>query len=106
MAKLWTTYRLPGAWQRLTVGGGVNYQSRIHFSSTSATLPGVALNGQQAAYVVTNLMARYDFSHQLAATLNVNNVFDRQYLQGLDTTFYTGIYAPTRNAMLTLRYQF
>ncbi|VFR77158.1 TonB-dependent siderophore receptor [plant metagenome] len=106
MAKLWTTYRLPGAWQRLTVGGGVSYQSRIHFSSTSATLPGVALNGQQAAYVVTNLMARYDFSPQLAATLNVNNVFDRQYLQGLDTTFYTGIYAPTRNAMLTLRYQF
>lgn len=106
MAKLWTTYRLPGEWHRLTVGGGVNWQSRIYYSATTWSLPGITLNGEQPAYFVTNLMARYDFNRQLSATLNVNNVFDKKYLQGLDTTFYTGIYAPTRNAMLTLKYQF
>jgi len=106
MAKLWTTYRLPGAWNRLTVGGGLNWQSRIHYAATTWDLPGVTLNGEQESYVVANLMARYDFNRQLSATLNVNNVFNKKYLQGLDTTFYSGIYAPTRNAMLTLKYQF
>lgn len=106
MAKLWTTYRLPGAWHRLTVGGGVNWQSRIYYSATTWSLPGVTLKGEQPAYAVANLMARYDFNRQLSATLNLNNVFDKKYLQGLDTTFYTGIYAPTRHAMLTLKYQF
>ncbi len=103
MAKLWTSYRLPGAWSRLTVGGGGNWQGRIYYTATSS---GLALYGQQKAYAVANLMARYDFSPQLSATLNLNNAFDRKYLQGLDTTFYTGIYAPTRNAQLNLRYSF
>lgn len=103
MAKLWTSYRLPGAWSRLTVGGGVNWQDRIYYTATSS---GLALHGQQKAYAVTSLMARYEFSPRLSATLNLNNVFDKKYLQGLDTTFYTGIYAPTRNATLSVKYQF
>ncbi|MET4576393.1 TonB-dependent siderophore receptor [Ottowia thiooxydans] len=103
MAKLWTSYRFPGTWSKLTLGGGVNWQSRIYYSATSS---GLALYGQQKAYAVTGLMARYDFSPQLSLTLNVNNVFNQKYLQGLDTTFYTGIYGPTRNAQLTARYTF
>lgn len=51
-------------------------------------------------------MARDEFSKQLSATLNHNNVFNKKYLQGLDNTFYTGYYAPTRNAMLNVKYQF
>lgn len=103
MAKLWTSWRLPGAWSRLTLGGGVNWQDRIYYNATSS---GLALTGQQKAYAVANLMARYEFSPQLSATLNLNNVFDKHYLQGLDTTFYTGIYAPTRNVQLGMRYTF
>lgn len=106
MAKLWTTYRLPGDWQRLTIGGGVNVQSRMYFTATTWSLPGITLQGEQKPYIVANLMARYDFNRHLSATLNVNNVFDKKYLQGLDTTFYTGVYAPTRHAVLNLRYQF
>lgn len=103
MAKLWTSYRLPGAWSKLTLGGGVNWQDRIYYSATSS---GLALYGQQKAYAVTSLMARYEFNPKLSATLNLNNIFDKKYLQGLDTTFYTGIYAPTRNVQLTMRYAF
>ena len=106
MAKLWTSYRLPGDWNRLTLGGGANWQDRIYYSTTDWTLPDVILNGQQKAYTVVNLMARYDVNRQLSATLNLNNVFDRKYLQGIDTTFNTGVYAATRNAMLNLRYSF
>lgn len=103
MAKLWTSYRLPGAWSQLTLGGGVNWQDRIYYNAVSS---GLALHGEQKAYAVAHLMARYEFSRQLSGTVNVNNVFNKKYLQGLDTTFYTGIYAPTRNVQLTLRYTF
>lgn len=106
MAKLWSTYRLPGAWHALTLGGGVNWQDRIYYSATTWALPGVTLKGEQERYAVVNLMARYDFSQKFSATLNVNNLFDKEYLQGLDATFNTGIYAPTRNAWLNLRYNF
>lgn len=106
MAKLWTSYRLPGAWHRLTLGGGVTWQDRIYFDATTWQLPGVALHGEQKAYAVASLMARYEFTPQMSATLNIHNVFDRKYLQGLDDTFYTGIYAPSRNVMLNLKYRF
>lgn len=53
-----------------------------------------------------NLMARYQFSDQLAATLNINNLFDKRCLSSQDTTFFGGYYGAPRNAMLTLKYQF
>ncbi len=105
MAKLWTTYRLPGSWNRLTVGGGVNWQSQIHFTATPWDL-GKTVTGEQSSYAVVNLMGRYDFSKQLTATLNVNNLFNKKYLSALDQTFYTGYYGAPRNAMLNLRYSF
>jgi outer-membrane receptor for ferric coprogen and ferric-rhodotorulic acid len=103
MAKLWTSYRLPGEWNKLTIGGGANWQDRIYYTATSA---GLSLKGEQERYAVVNLMARYDINKQLSATLNINNLFDKEYLQGLDNTFFTGIYAPIRNVWLNLRYQF
>ena len=105
MVKLWISYRLSGAFSGLTLGGGVNWQDRMYFTATPWQL-GKSITGEQKAYSVVNLMARYDFTKQLSATLNVNNVFDTKYLQGLDSTFYTGYYGPTRNAMLNLKYQF
>lgn len=106
MAKLWSTYRLPGEWNKLTFGGGLNWQDRIYYSATTWQLPGITLKGEQESYAVVNLMARYEINRHLSATLNINNLFDKEYLQGLDTTFHTGIYAPTRNAWLSLRYNF
>lgn len=106
MVKLWTTYRLPGALQRLTIGGGMNWQSGIHFSTTHWQMPGVNLKAEQDDYAVFNLMGRYRFSEQLSATLNVNNLFDKKYLSALDTTFLGGYYGDPRNLMLTTRYDF
>ena len=51
-------------------------------------------------------MARYEFDRQWSATLNLSNLFDKHYLQGLDTTFYTGYYAATRNVTPNLKYRF
>ncbi|MFK3817064.1 hypothetical protein ACI2KG_10695 [Pseudomonas sp. NPDC089407] len=38
MVKLWSTYRLPGELDRLTVGGGMNWQSGIHFTAAPTDL--------------------------------------------------------------------
>ncbi|MDR0226830.1 MAG: TonB-dependent receptor [Burkholderiaceae bacterium] len=105
MARLWTSYRFGGAFTGLTLGGGVNWQDRIYFTATPWQL-GKAVTAEQKAYAVVNLMARYEFDRQWSATLNLNNLFNKQYLQGLDTTFYTGYYAATRNVTLNLKYRF
>lgn len=105
MLKLWSTYRLPGAWNGLTVGGGVNWQSEIYFTASPAAI-GKSVTARQESYAVANLMARYEFSKQLSAVLNINNLFDKTYLSALDPTFYSGYYGAPRNASLTLKYQF
>ncbi len=38
----------------------------------------------QGSYGLTNLMARYDITDHLSASLNVNNVFDRKYFSYVD----------------------
>ena len=105
MVKLWTTYRLPGQWNGLTLGGGVNWQSRAYFSS-KPWWSSMTLNAQQEAYALASLMARYDFNTQVSVTLNINNLFDKKYLGSMDTTFYTGVYGAPRNATFTLRAAF
>ncbi|TGC32089.1 TonB-dependent receptor [Pseudomonas citronellolis] len=105
MFKLWTTYRLPGEWETLTVGGGANWQSGIHFTATPWQL-GQTVKAKQEQYTVVDLMARYRFTEQVSATLNVNNLFDKKYLSALDTTFYGGYYGDPRNVMLTTQYRF
>lgn len=60
----------------------------------------------RSPHAMIEQISRYDFSKQLTATLNINNLFNRKYLSALDQTFYTGYYGAPRNAMLNLRYSF
>jgi len=105
MVKLWTTYRLPGELERLTVGGGMNWQSGTHFTAAPVDL-GKTVKAKQGQFAVFNLMGRYQFTDQLSTTLNVNNLFDKKYLSALDTTFYSGYYGEPRNVMVTTRWDF
>ncbi|MCH6025155.1 TonB-dependent receptor, partial [Salmonella enterica] len=57
--KVYTTYRLPGDLHRLTVGGGVDWQSRMYQSAPS---PRGNVDVEQSSYALVNLMARFDFS--------------------------------------------
>ncbi|QKI78479.1 TonB-dependent alcaligin siderophore receptor FauA [Achromobacter xylosoxidans] len=100
--KVYTTYRLPGDLHRLTVGGGIDWQSRIYRSAVS---PRGNVDVEQGSYALVNLMARFDFSKQVSATLNLNNVFDRKYYDQIG--FYSqGWYGAPRNVMLTMRAQY
>ncbi|MBH3392839.1 TonB-dependent siderophore receptor [Pseudomonas putida] len=97
--RFWNTYRLPGDWERLTVGGGVNWNSK-------STLQYARYNSHvtQDDYFVTSLMARYKINDNLATTLNVNNLFDKKYYAGMAGSY--GHYGAPRNATVTLRYDF
>ena len=102
LVRLFTTYQLPGDWTRLTVGGGVNWQSHVY---TIASGPNGDERVGQGSYAITNLMARYRFNRSLSAQVNVNNVFDRKYYSQIG--FYSqGAWAAGRSAMLTMRYQY
>ncbi len=101
LLRLFTTWRLPGAWQPLTLGGGVNWQSRVYYDN-------VGPNGerqQQDAYAVASLMARYDFSPALSLQLNVNNVFDKTYQRAVNW-YGQGVWGTPREFAAALRYRF
>lgn len=98
--QLHTTWRLPGQWRQWTVGGGLNWQSRIHALVNTAA---GRIEAGQKAYVITDLMLRYAFTPQWSAQLNVNNAFDKTYWASIDGSGYFG--AP-RNAVLTMHYRF
>jgi outer membrane receptor for ferric coprogen and ferric-rhodotorulic acid len=103
LLRVFTSYRLPGAWNKLTLGGGVNWQSTVY---TYAQNPqGVSERIEQKAYALVNLMARYEFSKQLSAQLNINNLFDKTYFNMFDA--YDQItYGAPRSVSLSMKYQF
>lgn len=92
--KLFTTYRLPGALDKLTVGGGLNWQSEAGYDLSYATT--------QSSYALASLMAKYQISPSLTASVHVNNLFDKEYY----TTTAAGLYGAPRNFMTTLRYAY
>jgi len=98
--RLWSTYRLQGNWDKLTVGGGVNWDSSKALTFTNFNNAKV----KDDDYAVASLMARYQVTDHLAATLNVNNLFDEKYYSGMAGSY--GHYGAPRNATLDLRYDF
>lgn len=105
MVKFWTTYRLPGELDRLTIGGGVNWQSGIHFTVDSWQLNAPA-KAKQDDYATVNLMARYQLTPQWSTTATVNNLFDEKYISALDDNFYSGSYGEPRSFLLSTKYEF
>ena len=105
MARLWTTYRMPGEWRRLTVGGGVNWNSGISYTGEIWQI-GKEATARQGAYAVVGLMARYQVNDQLALSLNVNNLFDRKYIAAMSGWWYSGMYGTPRGVQVSARYDF
>ena len=103
LLRLFTSYRLHGDFAGLTLGGGVNWQDKTY---TDAANPlGNIERIEQDAYALVNLMARYEFSKQLSAQLNINNVFDKKYFAMFDA-YSQMTYGAPRNATLKMTYKF
>lgn len=100
MLRVATTYQIPDT--GLTVGGNLSWQSKI-FNSWEWPAVGTAV---QDSYAVVGLMARYDFENGVAASLNVNNLFNEKYYSSLDETYATGNYGAPRNVTFTLKKSF
>jgi outer-membrane receptor for ferric coprogen and ferric-rhodotorulic acid len=110
VVRLFSSYRLPGALEHVTVGGGVNWQSEF-FGNVFQPNPNDTLNfGQNAritqdSYYLVDLMARYRFNEHLSTTLNVKNLFDKKYYTGLGN-FGTGFYGEPRSLQLATKWDF
>lgn len=78
LIRTFTTYRLPGVFNdKLTIGGGVNWQDSIYANVNNPA--GERVKVEQEAYALVNLMARYEITDNLSAQLNANNVTDKKY---------------------------
>ncbi|GAB7527640.1 ferripyoverdine/pyocin S3 receptor FpvA [Pseudomonas sp. 3A(2025)] len=91
--KTFTTYRLQGALNKVTIGGGFNWQSK-----TSENLQLI----QEGSYALFNLMGRYDISQNLSVSANINNLFDKEYAY----VGSRGSYGTPRNFMTSLKYTY
>lgn len=98
LLRAFTTYRLPGALNRLTVGGGVTWQSD-YWRNASKPTGAFRDNGapvtesvrfEQGSFALFSAMARYKFTEQLSASVNVSNLFDKHYYRQVG--FYNGVH--------------
>ena len=79
--------RLRGAWERLTLGGGVQWQSKVQaFNVAYPTGGTVTVN--QPAYALVQFNANYRISDSWTATLSVRNALDKTYWANLDYNNY------------------
>ncbi|HTG38019.1 TonB-dependent siderophore receptor [Sphingomonas sp.] len=114
IARLYTTYRLPG--DRLTVGGGVSAQSRMFVTGavptgafntdgTPVTAPGEV---SQGGYALVDLLLRYRVTDQATLGVNVSNLFDHEYYRNVSFGFGGpgGFYGAPRRVMGNIRVGF
>ena len=86
---------------KLSLGAGINWQD-----ATSVDVGEIRV--EQDAYALVKLMARYQFTDNLSAAVNVDNLTDEKYLASL---YWAGIvgqgfYGTPRNASLTLSWNY
>lgn len=104
LLKLFTTYNFPGALDRLTLGGGVNYRSNA-YSQGDNPVTGAPFRFQQDGYALVNLMARFAVNERLQIQANVENLFDETYFSQIG--FYSQYrYGAPRNATVSATYRF
>jgi outer membrane receptor for ferric coprogen and ferric-rhodotorulic acid len=92
--KLWTSYKFSqGMLSGVTVGGGMLAQTRI------------SRGVEQGAYAIFNAQVGYRFNRHVEASLQLNNVFNRDYYIRPPGNFYS-VFGERRNVMLTVRSDF
>ncbi|KTT60684.1 TonB-dependent receptor, partial [Pseudomonas oryzihabitans] len=105
---LWTTYELPAGWR---VGYGARYVSERNLTSSNDRV-------KLDAYWLHNAMLGYRVNRSLDLQLNVNNLFDKEYVERVRSSLGTSAtsttaasssfieYGDARAAILTATYSF
>ncbi|MCW6028650.1 TonB-dependent siderophore receptor [Stenotrophomonas sp. SRS1] len=101
LLQLNTQVRLRGALERLSVGAGVQWQSKVQGYNIPYPLGGtVTVN--QPAYALVQFNANYRISDSWTATLSVRNALDKTYWANLDYNNY----GEPRFVALSLRWKY
>ncbi|WP_258239282.1 TonB-dependent siderophore receptor [Arcobacter sp. CECT 8989] len=82
---------------KLQLGAGLNYKSKYYTGSDAQKIT-------QDAFTLANAMASYKIDKNSSLQLNVNNIFDKEYYEGIGNNLM--IYGTPRNATLTYKYTF
>ena len=94
-----TSYRLPGRFNALTVGGAVSAQSGYAFPASDNT----AVTMGEGGRAVWDMNAAYRINDKWTAQLNLNNLFDRRYYSMLGSLTRGNYYGEPRSIGLMLR---
>jgi len=114
--KLWTSYVMPGRFNRWTIGGGVRMESKRYQSGTvcpvveapsefglSCPTAYVPFNFTQGFYAVADLRAEYSFNNHWRAAVGLTNITDTRYYETAGTNQAGNFYGEPRAVMFTLR---
>ncbi|RBQ32453.1 TonB-dependent siderophore receptor [Arcobacter sp. FW59] len=93
-ANLFTKYKIN---KDFAIGGGLNYKSKVYTGSGLDRI-------EQDAYILANVMASYNVSKDLKIQLNINNLFDKKYYEGIDPNAMN--YGEPRSFNLSMKYSF
>ncbi|WP_413791761.1 MULTISPECIES: TonB-dependent siderophore receptor [unclassified Pseudomonas] len=99
--RLWGDYALGGAFERFSVGAGVNAQSD-NFRVSPATGEKIT----QAGYAVWNGRVGYRIDDTWSVALNGNNLFDKRYYTTIGTEGFGNYYGEPRNFTMTVKAHF
>lgn len=96
MLRVWANYKLPGEFNRVSVGAGVNANSHTPSQEFDFELPGVAIWSSRVAYQATD---------EIGVAMNLNNVFDKKYyIPSYNSSSGGNYYGDPRNVMFTFKY--
>ncbi|MBP7337702.1 TonB-dependent siderophore receptor [Niveispirillum sp.] len=106
MLRLFSNYQLGD----YSVGGGVTWQSEIYQNQTVPTgrfnANGTPITTQgrvtQSAYLLADLMARYQVNDHVSVGVNATNIFDKKYYRNVGY-FNAGYWGQPRRVLVNLR---
>jgi catecholate siderophore receptor len=96
---VWTSYTLP---MGLKLGGGANYTGKLLRGTDGA----VGTPAYAQAHWVVNAMAAYAVTRNIELQLNVNNVFDKDYVAAINKSGYRYTPGAPRSGSLTANIRF
>lgn len=96
--RLYNSYRLPGQWDKWSVGAGLTAQ-------TDTT---TNYNVSQGGYALFNANIGYRYNKQISLSLNGNNLTDKEYYLGVSNRHRGGnnFYGDPRNFMLNVKWNY
>ena len=83
--------------KEFSFGGGLQYKSKFHTGDGSTRI-------EQKAYTIANAMAGYSINKNTSLQLNISNLFDKKYYEGIGSN--SMIYGDPRKVTASLKYTF